>query len=113
MVKELSTILGGGRTTTTLGANINYVGEAFDTGRSGGALLDMIVFADQAGTVTIEQSFDNITWRERSDVSEAVAANEFRGLSVSSIAYRYVRPKYKNGGVAQGQFELTWAFRIN
>jgi hypothetical protein len=64
--------------------------------------------ADQAGTLRIECSNDNITWR-RATADTAVAANTCVHLSVP-IMTRFYRAVYVNGGVAQTAFMLNTSF---
>jgi hypothetical protein len=64
--------------------------------------------ADQAGTLRIECSNDNITWR-RATADTAVAAIACVYLSVP-IMTRYYRAVYVNGGVAQTAFMLNTSF---
>ncbi len=63
-----------------------------------------MVFADQGGTLYIEQSADEQSW----DLSDAVtvAANDGEGFS-RPVYGSHVRLRYVNGGVAQGVFRLT------
>ena len=66
-----------------------------------------IVFADQAGTLFIEQSMDNEHWDLSTEF--AVTASDGKGFSESVIA-PYVRVRYVNGGVAQAEFRLNARF---
>ncbi len=63
-----------------------------------------MVFADQAGTLFIEQSMNNTHW----DISAqyAVSANDGKGFKEEIFA-PYVRVRFVNGGVAQTAFRLT------
>jgi hypothetical protein len=65
-------------------------------------------FADQAGTLRIECSNENTTWR-RATADTAVAANTCVHLSVP-IMTRFYRAVYVNGGVAQTAFMLNTSF---
>ena len=83
------------------------------TSRDGGATPTYNKFivnavADQAGTVRVEKSTDNTTWR-RATGDIAVAANVPQQLEVL-VTTRYMRAVYTNGGVAQTQFLLTSAY---
>ena len=83
------------------------------TSRDGGATPAYNKFivnavADQAGTVRVEKSTDNTTWR-RATGDIAVAANVPQQLEVL-VTTRYMRAVYTNGGVAQTQFLLTSAY---
>lgn len=61
------------------------------------------VFADQAGTLYIEQSFDGSHWDVSTSIS--VTANDGNGFSEELVAPQ-VRVRYVNGGSAQGAFRL-------
>jgi hypothetical protein len=83
------------------------------TARDGGAtpafnLFVAHAFADQAGTVEIQKSTDNVTWRR--SASAAVAAGAGVEL-VARCTARYYRVVYTNGGVAQTAFSLTSAYQ--
>jgi len=65
-----------------------------------------MVFADQPGTLYIEQSRDNATWRIFKQVS--VSANTVV-TDETPIYLRYVRVRYVNGATAQTAFELNTA----
>lgn len=63
-----------------------------------------IVFADQSGTIFIEQSADGTHW----DISTsyAVTASDGKGFSEQLIG-PYVRLRYLNGGTNQGAFRVS------
>jgi hypothetical protein len=87
--------------TTPLTAN-----QTWDSGPLQPGLADTItgsVFADQAGTVFIEQSGDGINW----DISTsyAVAASDGKGFS-EDILLPNVRVRYTNGATNQGTFRI-------
>lgn len=65
-------------------------------------------FADQAGTLRVECSNDNVTWR-RTTADTAVAANTCVILSVP-IMTRYYRAVYVNGATLQAAFMLNTSF---
>lgn len=65
-------------------------------------------FADQAGTLRVECSNDNVTWR-RASADAAVAANAVVYLSVP-VMTRYHRAVYVNGATLQGAFMLNTSF---
>ena len=92
-------------TTTVLAASAAYTG----TSRDGGTTPSYQRFcarayADQAGTLTIQDSTDNTTWRAVESI--AVAAGETKTLNVPCLA-RYYRVVYTNGATLQGAFRLT------
>lgn len=91
--------------TTNLGSAATFTGTALDLGaanrmyfihRSG-------VFADQTGTLYLEQSKDGATWRTTQ--TQAVTVNT-QAYIEDKIYMRYVRVRYVNGASAQGTFEL-------
>lgn len=64
------------------------------------------VYADQAGTLYIEQSFDGTNW----DISSSVAISAGVGESFEiSINAPYGRVRYVNGATAQTVFRLYTA----
>lgn len=89
-------------TTTPLGSNATYTSvgrEALDFDSIVGT-----VYADQAGTIYIEQSPDGTNW----DVSTSynISASNGNGFTESIVA-PYWRVKYTNGAAAQGTFRLS------
>ena len=92
--------------STNLASSATFTG----TGRDGGSTPAYNKFvvnavADQAGTVRVEKSTDNTTWR-RATADIAVAANAPQQIEVLATT-RYMRVVYVNGGSAQTQFLLT------
>lgn len=65
-------------------------------------------FADQAGTLRIEVSNDNVTWR-RATADTAVAANAVVVLTVP-VMTRYHRAVFVNGATLQTAFMLNTSF---
>ena len=74
------------------------------------AAFNAFAFADQAGTMRIEVSTDNVTWR-RASADVAVAANTSVFLSVP-VAARFHRAVYVNGGVAQTAFMFNTSYTV-
>lgn len=74
------------------------------------AAFNAFAFADQAGTLRIEISTDNVTWR-RASADVAVAANAPVHLSVP-ITARFYRAVYVNGATLQTQFMLNTSFTV-
>lgn len=70
--------------------------------------FNAFAFADQAGTMRIEMSNDNTTWR-RATADTAVAANTPVFLSVTTMT-RYHRVVYVNGATAQTAFMLNTSY---
>ncbi len=64
-----------------------------------------VVFADQAGTIYIEQSLDNGTNYDIS-TSYPVVANTGKGFS-EEILLNTVRVRFVNGGTAQTAFRIS------
>ena len=98
---EIGSLIALGSTTTALAADASWtslVDNALNTGRIVGS-----VFADQAGTLYIEQSPDNTNW----DIvdSFSVSANAGLGFSVEKVV-QYTRVRYVNSTVAQTAFRL-------
>jgi hypothetical protein len=89
-------------TTTLLPANGTWISKVDSdpfTGRIVGS-----VFADQAGTLYVEQSGDGVDWRDVVD-SFSVVANQGIGFSVEKVV-PYARVRYVNGATAQTEFRL-------
>jgi hypothetical protein len=94
-----------------------YNGTSTPLGNAGVVALNMqagredwvvgMVFADQAGTLYIEQSMDNANW----DVSTSypVVANDGKGFK-EEVYGPYVRVRYVNGATPQTAFRLTARF---
>lgn len=100
-------------TTTALGASATFTGTSHDHGSAAGsyhrfAKFNAVAFADQAGTVRIEMSNDNTTWR-RATVDTAVTANGVVTLSVPVLT-RYYRVIYVNGATIQGAFMVNSSY---
>jgi len=88
-------------TTTALAANASWTSASIDMLNY--SKLYVTVFADQAGTLYIEQSPNNINW----DVSESISVSANAGVAViREIAARYCRVRYVNGAAAQTVFRL-------
>lgn len=66
-----------------------------------------MVFADQAGTLHIEQSMDNTNWDI--DTTYAVVASTGKGFKEEIFA-PYVRVRYVNGATPQTSFRITTRF---
>lgn len=98
---------------TAQAASATVTGTSRDTGVAAAAVhrysaFNAAAFADQAGTLRIECSNDNTTWR-RATADTAVAANAVVYLSVP-IMTRYHRVVYVNGANAQGAFMLNSSY---
>lgn len=99
----------GGLVYTDSSANLAISAAFTGTSRDAGSTVGYGVFAanayaDQAGTLYLEKSTDNTTWRPARLVAVAAATPvELKML----ITTRYNRVRYVNGAVAQTAFLLT------
>lgn len=98
---------------TALAAAATLTGTTRDVGIAAGtvepyAAFNATAFADQAGTLRIEMSNDNVTWR-RATADTAVAANAVVTLSVPVVT-RYYRVIYVNGATIQTAFMINSSF---
>lgn len=91
--------------STALPANGTWTSDVKLTDRADN--ISGAVFADQAGTVYIEQSGDGQNW----DISTSypVTATDGKGFS-ESLFLPYVRIRYVNGPTAQGTFRVFGRF---
>lgn len=99
--------------TTAQAASATLTGTTRDVGVAAAAVhrysaFNVMAFADVAGTVRIECSNDNTTWR-RASADTAVAANAVVYLSVPVVT-RYYRAVYVNGATLQTAFMLNTSF---
>ncbi|MEM4846445.1 MAG: hypothetical protein QW794_01640 [Thermosphaera sp.] len=95
-------------TTTALAANASWSSGPIDMLNH--SKLYVTVFADQAGTLYIDQSPDGSNW----DVTESISVSANTGVAVvREIAGRYARVRYVNGATAQTVFRLyVWRAAI-
>jgi len=94
-------------TVTALGASASYTGSARET--KGYARISGSVFADQAGTLYVEQSPNGSNW----DVSESVAVSAGVGAKFTyEIVCPYARIRYVNGATGQTTFRLYAHLRV-
>lgn len=90
------------RTSTALGANASYTSRTFVAQNL--ESIGFYAFADQAGTVHYDVSFDGSTWRTVRSVSVSAntsVSDEFRPTG------HFVRLRYVNGATAQSSFDFT------
>lgn len=99
-------------TSTPLGSNAIFTGTARDfTTTQRTTRIRAASTADQAGTLFVEQSNDGTNWvlthsAATASVTDADAvARHIANLDVP-VANRFVRVRYRNGGVAQTAFRL-------
>lgn len=96
--------------TTAQAASATVTGTSRDVAIAAGTVhrytyFNAFAFADVAGTMRIEVSNDNTTWR-RATTDTAVAANTPVFLSIPVLT-RYHRVVYVNGGTIQTAFMLN------
>ncbi len=90
--------------TTVLAASATFTGTARDVGVASGTVttatyFNASFFADQAGTVSIEVSNDNTTWRQIASAALAVSTPAILSVPVMT---RFHRVKLVNGATLQG-----------
>jgi hypothetical protein len=91
-------------TTTPLDANASFTSSSFDLSSYEWRHFIATVYADQAGTLYVEQSPDGTNW----DISESLSVSAGVGASLEVvIKSRYVRVRYVNGATAQSVFRLA------
>lgn len=90
--------------TTALAASASFTGATLDLGSNHAFNLHRaLVFANQTGTLYLEQSRDGSTWY--ATTTQAVVANT-PVIIEERIVARYIRVRYLNGATLQGSFEL-------
>jgi len=90
------------RTTTALGANATYTSRTYTAQDL--EEIGFYVYADQAGTVYYDVSFDGSTWRTVKSVS--VSGGTALSDSFKPTGH-FVRLRYVNGATAQTTFDFT------
>lgn len=95
--------------STNLAAAASFTG----TSRDGGATpaynyFVASAFSDQAGTLKIQKSTDNTTWRDALTVSVAAGVPQELTAKCTARCYRVL---YTNGATLQTQFLLTSAYQ--
>ena len=91
-------------TTTALGASASFTSGSDDLNYRGHRTVVAHAFADQAGTLYIEQSPNGTNW----DLVENVALSANVGVAlVTVVESRYIRFRYVNGATAQTIFRLA------
>lgn len=74
------------------------------------AAFNAFAFADVAGTLRIEVSTDNVTWRKAS-ADQAITPGQGLFLSVP-VSSRYHRAVFVNGATAQASFMLNTSYTV-
>lgn len=91
--------------STALAANASFTGVTLNTGTQNSYLNHKaVVYADQAGTIQLQQSLNGVTWRITK--SQAVSAGTVSTI-IDDLVYQYCRVVYVNGATAQANFELV------
>jgi hypothetical protein len=91
-------------TTTPLAANASYTSVSEDRGLNNQRTVIAHAFADQPGTLYIEQSADGTNW----DIVESISVPANTGTAlVTTVKSRYVRFRYVNGATAQTVFRFA------
>lgn len=110
-------------TTTALAANATFTGTARDVTvtATGVAFASASTYAekfvtsaesDVTGTLWLEASVDNVTWRRvKSVATAAVTGGGFYAEIVHDPSWRYIRAGYTNGATLQTRFTLNTIMR--
>jgi len=96
------------KTSTPLGANGVFTGEFADT--TGYLQVDVTVFSDVDGVLTIQRSEDGVTISKATNYT--VLGNQAFSISVPALSDLY-KVIYTNGAIAQTVFELHTALKIS
>jgi hypothetical protein len=101
-------------TSTPLTASATYTGASRDGGATDGGVSSFCYFngaffADQAGTASIEASWDGTTWR--TVASAAIVANTFLNLR-TPVTFRFYRTKVVNGATIQTVFQANSSYTV-
>lgn len=98
-----------------LAANATFTGAVRDNGANSGSTISWAVqranlYADQAATIYLEQSQDNVTWEIMSvtAVNPTTAGTAQAFQAEAKIMMRYTRVRVVNGSTAQGVSRLTY-----
>jgi hypothetical protein len=91
------------RTTTALAASATYTSRTYVAQCL--KRIGCYLYADQAGTLNYDVSFDGSTWRTVKSVS--VSAGQTLQDYLEPIGGHYVRLRYVNGATAQAAFDFT------
>lgn len=101
-VSTTSVVDSNNSSTTALIASAAFTGTGTDVlGYQG---ITVTVFANQTGTLTLQWSQDNTTFKNQVSAS-VISAADPQVLSIVPVA-RYFRVFYQNGGSSQGTFQL-------
>ena len=98
--------------TTALAISAAFTSTAIDLANSREyTRLSVLGFADQAGAMKVEQSWDGATWTKTHE-NASVAANTPALLENCKLYMRYVRVVFTNGAVANTEFRLAAVLEI-
>lgn len=98
--------------TTALAISAAFTSTAIDLANSREyTRLSVLGFADQAGAMKVEQSWDGATWTKTHE-NASVAANTPALLENCKLYMRYVRVVFTNGAVANTVFRLAAVLEI-
>lgn len=92
-----------GNTTTPLLANIQFLSASFQT--AGNAIIKVICDTDQVGTIAVQQSPDNVNFRDTRTLT--LQPNELNAFEVDVVS-PYARINLINGGTNQTILRLYW-----
>ena len=92
-------------TTTPLGASASYTSPNVSVGSY--AWIIGTVFADQAGTLKVQQSQESPVTNFDAESSQAYSANDPLGVEIPVVGDTY-RVVFENGASAQGTFRLRF-----
>ena len=103
-------------TVTPLGGSATFTGTTRDLGVASGGnfktpYFNAFTFADQAGTMRIEMSPDNVTWY-KATIDNVVTANTPIFMS-ALVLCRYYRVVFINGATLQTKFIVNTSFSNN
>lgn len=93
--------------TTALAAAASFTSTVMDFAASRDFKhLNVYAWADQAGSMRVEQSWDNSTWRKTHELT--VTASTPALIADADILMRYVRLVFTNGATLQGAFSFAF-----
>lgn len=112
-VANVNCITWNGSNTPLAGAGV-YTGASRDGGATDGGVSSFSYFnggffADQAGTASIEGSWDGTTWR--TVATAAIVANTFLNLR-TAITFKFYRTKVVNGATIQTVFQANSSYTV-
>lgn len=95
--------------STPLESNATYTSGTMLSERNDN--LAGVVFADQSGSLIIEQGVDGTNWDKKTVVAISAASGPGEGTTFSEpLLLPYFRVRYANGGTDQGTFRIAARF---